>query len=97
MRNKAKGRTRLSQSCLGLTLRYGKTAIDCDVGFLPGGHNDFERRQKSIDAIEHFKSIYPWMTFKKTEGKTWDFEPVLKGKFYGFKAIKNIPLQANMK
>lgn len=55
---------------------YGKVGIDCaPVGKNKGGEQCFDRRQKSLEAIEYLKGKYPMLQWKKTTGKNWDYEP----------------------
>lgn len=71
-----------------ITLRYGLLGIDCsDVGKNKGGHQMFDRGAKVEAEIEKLKAIHPAIEFKKVEGKTWAYEPVLSGDFFGVKKL----------
>lgn len=67
-----------------VTLRYGLMGIDAaDVGKNPGGCQAFDRSDQAKEELPRLRKMYPALKFKKVEGKAWDTEPVLSGKFFG--------------
>ena len=71
-----------------VTLRYGLLGIDCaDVGKNKGGLQMFDRQAQFEEEAERLKEIYPAVQFKKVEGKSWLYEPILAGDFFGIKRL----------
>lgn len=70
------------------TLRYGLLGIDCaDVGKNKGGLQLFDRQKQFEEEAEKLREIYPALQFKKVDGKSWLYEPVLTGDFFGVKKL----------
>lgn len=70
------------------TLRYGLMGIDCaDVGANKGGLQMFDRGEQAKEEMEKLRALHPAIQFKKVEGKSWVYEPVLTGDFFGVKKL----------
>lgn len=71
-----------------VTLRYGLLGIDAaDVGKNKGGLQLFDREELANQDMEKLRAIYPAIQFKFVKGKSWSFEPVLSGEFFGVKKL----------
>lgn len=71
-----------------VTLRYGLLGIDCaDVGKGKGGLQMFDRNALTDEEMNRLRDIHPSIQFKKVEGKSWQYEPVLTGDFFGVKKL----------
>jgi hypothetical protein len=58
-----------------------------DVGKEKGGLQLADREALADAAVTQLRSIYPAIEFKPVTGKSWTFEPVLKGDFFGIKKL----------
>lgn len=71
-----------------ITLRYGLLGIDAaDVGKTRGGLQMFDREELANADIIKLRELYPAIQFKPVKGKSWGFEPVLSGDFFGVKKL----------
>lgn len=71
-----------------VTLRYGFLGIDAaDVGKEKGGLQMFDREELANNDIIKLKELHPSLEFKAVSGKSWAFEPVLTGEFFGVKKL----------
>jgi hypothetical protein len=68
-------------------VRHAQLGIDLrPVGKNEGGLQDFNRRQKCLEAMEVMSNRYPYLVWKEVK-KDWDYEPNLS-KTKEFKSIK---------
>lgn len=66
----------------GVTLRYGFAGMDIEpVGKNPGGHQNFNRKERAVAEIEQLRKLYPALKFRKVTGKDWDIEPDMRDVF----------------
>lgn len=71
-----------------LTLRYGLLGIDAaGVGKEKGGLQSFDRNELAKADGLKLRELYPAMRFKKVDKKSWSFEPILTGDFFGIKKL----------
>lgn len=71
------------------TIKYGLTALDVmDVGKNEGGLQLFDRKSQAMNDKKEIEDLYPDISWKKVDGKTWEYEP----DFSHTKGMKSLPL-----